>query len=227
MNSHVLPEFMYRYLYDEKGRMLGIHGQGKLNKEHVQKGLREKLLCFDCEQFLNNNYEKRFKRYWVDTEPLPHTILSHKKVTLKFDYQVFKLFLLSVIWRCSISTLGTYKFVQLGPHEECIREMIFSQNPGAYFRYPIAAEVLVDKNQKIMNRLISMPQKGRLDGHTIYEMMFGGCIWYYKISNHQSALFENEALKENGVLVVNPVLYTEKQVVQDIGKVLRGEVAAP
>lgn len=54
--------------------MLGINGRGRLGRKFLQKGLREPLLCEGCEQFLNDNYEKPFKRYWFDQKPLPRSL---------------------------------------------------------------------------------------------------------------------------------------------------------
>ena len=109
--SHIVPEFLYAKLYDIKGRAIGIHGQGHLRREFIQKGLREKLLCDDCEQFLNDNYEKYFKEYWFDKNPLPQVIPAEGVLLRNIDYKAFKLFHLSVLFRCGVARHPTYSAV--------------------------------------------------------------------------------------------------------------------
>jgi hypothetical protein len=46
-----------------------------------QKGWRTRLLCRDCEQFLNDRYEKPMKAMWVDSNILPpHPVGSAVRV---------------------------------------------------------------------------------------------------------------------------------------------------
>jgi len=56
-NSHILPEFFYLDLYEEKHRTLQIT---KENEKYIQKGIREYLLCQQCETKLSR-YEKYAK----------------------------------------------------------------------------------------------------------------------------------------------------------------------
>lgn len=51
-NSHVLPEFIYENLYDPKHRFLDLGSSNEKILKIQQKGLREKLLCGDCEMHL-------------------------------------------------------------------------------------------------------------------------------------------------------------------------------
>ena len=49
-NSHVIPEFLYRSLYDEKHRLHQVSADPAQPNIYLQKGLREPLLCELCEQ---------------------------------------------------------------------------------------------------------------------------------------------------------------------------------
>ena len=54
-NSHIIPESLYKPLYDKKHRAVhltdfkGTNDYKKLKP--LQKGLREKLLCNECPEF--------------------------------------------------------------------------------------------------------------------------------------------------------------------------------
>src|SRR5205809_2236864 len=53
--SHVIPEFMFKPLYDEKHRFWSVTNVLSKQNRLFQKGLREKLLCDACEQRLSEH----------------------------------------------------------------------------------------------------------------------------------------------------------------------------
>src|SRR5438034_9908437 len=48
--SHIVPEFMYKPMYDPLHRFEGLSLDVSEPPQIHQKGLREELLCQDCEQ---------------------------------------------------------------------------------------------------------------------------------------------------------------------------------
>jgi hypothetical protein len=219
----VVPEFLYSELYDAKGRAIGIHGQGHLRRKFIQKGLREKLLCDDCEQFLNERYEKKFKEYWFDKNPLPEVIPADGILLRNIDYNSFKLFHLSILFRCGVARHPTYSDVNLGRHEDILRKMICDVDAGGSGRYPIFAHAVIRRNNVVESRLISRPIKTRFDGHIMYGIMFGGCMWYYTVSKHGSKMMADIGLQGNGTMHLVPERWENMAIVQQVGRVLRGE----
>jgi hypothetical protein len=59
--SHILPEFLYKPLRDEKHRYIGLKYSQETGAKRVllQKGIREYLLCGNCEQVLAKYQTKR------------------------------------------------------------------------------------------------------------------------------------------------------------------------
>ena len=49
---------------------------------------------------------------------------------IKVEYEPFKLFHLSVLFRASVSTLPTFADVSLGPHEERLRNLLLARRAG-------------------------------------------------------------------------------------------------
>jgi len=104
--SHIAPEFMYKPMYDSNHRFRAFSREVSETPQIHQKGLREELLCDDCEQLLANNYENyaaaSFYRPAVEAmkQPPPGFTLPG------FDYHRFKLFLLSLLWRFGNATHG-------------------------------------------------------------------------------------------------------------------------
>ena len=135
--SHIIPEFLYAKLYNDKNQLLGIHGQGKHGSKLLQKGIREYLFCEKCEQHFNEFCEKPFKKQWIDASPLPDPWDVTDIQWLKVDYTSFKLFHLSVLYRAGVSSLPTFQEVSLGPHEEKLRKQILACDAGEWWQYPI------------------------------------------------------------------------------------------
>ena len=220
-NSHIIPEFLYGPLYDGQHRMSGINGRGHLGRKLLQKGLREQLLCDDCEQFLNDNYEKPFKKYWFDSNPLPRW-LSPNGVQLKgIDYRTFKLFHLSVLFRCSVAAAPTFSDVDLGPHEGKLRQMITAGNAGQAHEYPIFAFALVDKAGAPNWQILAPPFRARFEGHTVYQTIFGACMWTYGVSRHALPMLRKVALQPSGILWIIPERWESTAYIQDVSKLLR------
>jgi hypothetical protein len=192
--SHVIPEFCYKQSYDEKHRLIVVHASHK-KETFRKKGLKEYLLCDDCETFLNTSYEQPFKNYWYDGSALPNPMppVAQRKDDLfqisGFDYATFKLFHLSILWRASVAVTKEFKAVSLGPYEIKIRKMLLQKDPGPVSHYPIWGKVLLfDLDQRrVVHGLVSMPQVSKVWGHHIYFSCYGGCEWFFAVTDHPTA----------------------------------------
>jgi len=199
--SHIVPEFMYKPVYSER-QMIGFK---KGHPRVYQKGLREYLLCGDCEAFLNDSYERPNVRTW---EALVHreegggvafaygtTPQGTEFVDVRgVDYLSFKLLLLSILWRAGVAKGQEYDAVTLGPYEEKIRHMLLSRDPGSSLRLPCVVTLL-----KRPVRLISPPARGKYAGHTTYQFILTSVALWFFISNqtHREPMLE-AVLKEDG-----------------------------
>lgn len=172
-NSHIVPEFLYRDLYNNNHKLMGINGVGHMGWKPLQKEIREHLLCHDCEQYLNDKYEKPFLQQWTVESPLPDRITKDAAYTAVFDYPKFKLFHLSILFRASVSSLPTFREVNLAMHEGRIRKMLLTGDPGKEWEYPILAFAVLNGRGEVERRLISCPIAGRYDEHIVYGQIMG------------------------------------------------------
>jgi hypothetical protein len=179
-NSHIIPEFVYRQLYDEKHRMHVLSSHEKSPRPYEQKGLREKLLCRNCEARFSE-YERYASTAFDGKET--ETPLDGVLIIKDVDYNKFKLFLLSILWRSSVSSLDFFSQVSLGPHENKIREMILSNDPGPSDKYGVIPFALID-DSTIRSDLIMQPSRTKLYGHVGYRFIFGGFMWAFLVSGH-------------------------------------------
>lgn len=199
-DSHIIPEFCYKPTYDSKHRGQLLSAK-TMKKVYVQKGLREHLLCKDCEQVLSR-YEQYFKEFWFDNDALPSSVSSSLIQVGNVDYERFKLFHLSILWRCSISSRKEFSSVDLGPYAEKLRKAILSGDAGPEEHYPLFGRVIVHDDNSIAKGLVSGPSRARLDKSTVYYMCYAGCEWTFIVTDHGGKKYEELAVARNSPLTL-------------------------
>jgi len=204
-DSHIISEFLYKPIYDDKHRMMFLDlskGINNKNKVILKKGVREKLLCGECEEKLSK-WETYASKIIFHNVPKSPNDLNNIAVWSGIDYKTFKLFQLSLLWRASISNLPEFKQVKLGPHEEKIRVMLHYENPGKAYEYGCA--ITRSKGlPEIFTELIMVPEMIRkIDGHRCVRFVINGMFWIYLISSHTKQFQLKEVfLSEDGDLKV-------------------------
>jgi hypothetical protein len=128
-------------------------------------------------------------------------------VTLdKIDYQKFKLFHLSILFRTGVSTKPAFSQVVLGSHEEEIRRMLWNDDPGDDTHYVILANAITDESSKIKYDLVTGPHNELLPGgYNSYGFCFAGCEWYYVVDKQSTNCFFDFQLKSNGTMKLTAI----------------------
>jgi hypothetical protein len=196
VRSHIVPEFLYKPHYDEKHRAL-LFDKRDAPSTMLQKGLRERLLCEGCEARLQV-FEDYFARYWFNERALPTRVVGREVTLSGIDYTHFKLFILSIVWRASMSDLVPE--MSLGAHEERMRSMLIDVDPGPMDLYLIFAGVIVDEEGQPWDGAMLAPLRIRVKAHWACRMVFGGVAWTVLTSRHQTLPLEHHFLSEFGDL---------------------------
>lgn len=189
-NSHIISEFLYESLYDNKNRFHMLSNVPGQRNEILQKGLREKLLCDDCEQKLGKHEDYASRVLAGRSQIRPKTSGA---VTLLegFDYTAFKLFQMSTLWRCGVSRQAAFKQVNLGAHSERLRQMLLADDPGEPWRYGSLLFTVHLDGEKIDDLMVE-PSWSKLDSHRVYRFVFGGMVWITFASSHAPNRFISE-----------------------------------
>jgi len=198
-HSHVLPEFFYTGIYESRDahRALAITDE---SVKIIQKGLREDLLCQDCEtQF--SRHEKYVAELIRDIPSFTRDASGRFLYSEHVDYSSVKLFQLSLIWRCSIARNPAFTQVCLGPHEEIIRCRLLEQNPGKSFEYGCVMMAMLET--EILHKVMTSPTliKPRPFGHKAYKLRTGNLTWVFFVDSHLIEKNVQELFaQENGLL---------------------------
>ncbi len=192
--SHIIPEFNYTPLYDTKHKLIKVSTNEKRKPEFLQKGVRESLLCDSCENKIGRweDYAKRTLYGGHNPTIVNQTyqnLLSNDgktKCTLVkgVDYKTFKLYLLSLLWRYSISKLPEFGLIHLGPHEQIIRDMIYRENPGDKQEYGCLVTALLDSSGNPIEGMIISPDSRKIDGINCCRFIIRGFGLTFFISKH-------------------------------------------
>ena len=220
-NSHIVPEFLYAELYNDKGHLMGINSRGNRGWKALQKGISEPLFCESCEQHFNEHFEKPFRAQWVVAAPLPNPWNAIDVHWVNVAYSSFKLFHLSVLFRAGVSSLRTYAEVSLGPHEEKLRQLLLNRDPGEHTQYPIFGYAVVHHKTKRLIPIVSQAQQSSFGGQRCYGMMYGGAEWWICVSSHRNIEFERAALQSDGRMPFHAVPWNEVSVIQSAARALR------
>lgn len=226
-NSHIVPEFLYRELYNPKHQLMGIDGQGANGWALLQKGLREYLFCDSCEQHFNDYFEKPFLAQWIKASPLPDPWTATDVHWIQVDYASFKLFHLSLLFRAGVSSLPTFSEVSLGTHKEKIRELLLNCNAGETWQYPVFGYAVVHDKTNRLVQMVSKARQKKFGGRRCYGMMYGGVQWWVCVASDKNTEFEQFSLRPDGLMPFTSVPWNEAFAVQEASSALKNSHLNP
>lgn len=199
--SHILSEFLYQEVYDERHRTIGVDPRPDKKDRVLQKGIREPLLCGDCEGKLSKweVYAAGVMRQLPTTADCkPGDVVWQRGL----DYAKIKLFQMSLLWRCSIAEGPTFAEVDLGPHAERLRQMLLAEDTGRPWEYGCIIAAL--RKSERWTGIVKFPGKLRIEGHNAYHLVVKGLVWLYVVSSHAQKLSgQGSFLSESGDLPIH------------------------
>ncbi|MCX5717390.1 MAG: hypothetical protein NTW44_03595 [Nitrospirae bacterium] len=207
--SHIIPAFMYKDIFDEKHRLFEV--TVTKDKDIIKDRLRQtganegQILCQSCDNEVLGKLERYASLVLFGGVPIKLqniTDVKGMKYTLceEIDYAKFKLFILSLLWRASISKLPDYNNVNLGPHEDKIRQMILNSNSGGPIKYPCVMASYRNLKEA-PHQFIGSPGLVKDGDGFRYLFLIGGVLYIFYVSHHNIPDWADEcAINSNGEL---------------------------
>lgn len=214
-NSHIIPEFFFEPIYGNKKKKQAIETIIEPFKERpFPIGWRDPLLCKNCETKISK-FENYVKDIWYNKKWFPFHSKNDTIVLSDLNYNKFKLFHLSVLWRASISKLEQFRHVKLSHHQDIIKNMLINEVAGDDSIYPFYA-VAFTLNGRVHDRLILNPIVRNFKDHQLFVFVFGGCVWHYIVSNLQIEKYSEQQFKKDGKLYLKKYEWHEIPFIRDI-----------
>ena len=180
IKSHIIPEGFFRPL--KAGNMVPeIHSNiNGVFPKRSPIGIYDKaILCEKCDGYLGVWDDYAQKLLIQDFSEKLAVQKGNTKVAYRidnYDYKQLKLFFLSILWRASISSHSFYSKIQIGPHENILKKMIASKNPGESFDYAVSLAKFSDPR---INAMLD-PHRKRFDGINYCQFYITGFVLYIK-----------------------------------------------
>lgn len=193
--SHIIPELFYRPLYDPKHRFRAIHSSSPTIKYH-QKGIKEYLLCHDCEQNLSR-YENYVGGIFANLYPKIKKMNVGEILNFSIDFKKSRLFYLSVLWRMSVATHKNFQNFAMPKHNEKLRSLILSEDPGNTTEFGCVVSI------PLINGLFKIdwfldPHNAKMRGDDICFVVFGGILYMFFITfNHNPKVYSEAFIQKN------------------------------
>lgn len=217
IKSHIIPEFMYQDLYNNEHRFYKTSAQdikdGKELKPLEQIGEFDKnLLCAECDNERIGCLEKYGQKVLLrkdlmkEEDPIceNYEIDSYEFSECEnVNYNKFKLFLLSILWRSHLTERPSFSSVNLGPHADKIKNMLWNNDAGEELVYPITITSFI-RAEYHFNDLILEPRLLKSScGVRFYVFSIGSFQFYFFVNsiNHKLPDFVGEfTLKKNNTI---------------------------
>jgi hypothetical protein len=203
-DSHIIPEFLYEELYDKIHRFHIVPFDASKPERFRQQGIYEKLLCEVCEQKFSV-WEKYTKETFCEGIGIKMKQIGPLVKFENFDYHKFRLFLLSLLWRMSVSTKDFFKLVNLGSkHEEILRLALLNENPLEPLQYPCLMSIVHNNGKLPFSQLSTQPMHMKSDGKHCYCVVISGMLFQFYVTSHSlPAIFADACIsKKNEMRIV-------------------------
>ncbi|MGD9706404.1 MAG: hypothetical protein AB7V07_01875 [Candidatus Delongbacteria bacterium] len=138
--SHIFPEFLCRpWKIDSKSfTKVKLDEFSRISEIQTNPFVKDSL-CESCDTVIISGYETYIQQYMF--LPLKRVFSDFPNeaigpVPINANPGKVKLFLLSILWRCTLKS--DFSYVKLGTHEEKIRKMLLNSDPGKSDDYPFS-----------------------------------------------------------------------------------------
>ena len=128
--SHIIPKSFYQLKQHGNQSMLSFATK-KIDKTRYQNGLKEYLMCAECDGMLGKLDEYAGKILFQQVTKHPFKNVDGIKTYLfrenEFDYKKLRLFFISLVWRASVSTL--FNGFSLNKYEDIALKILKQEIP--------------------------------------------------------------------------------------------------
>lgn len=210
IDAHVIPKAFARDIRTASKHLLQL-SLLKSSKAKAQLGLFDRtILCGDCDRFLGDHFDdyassvcRRFNAAVQQDE-------TEKFEIDNLDGDRFAKFILSVLWRASISRLPDYGDVRLGPYEDIARDVLFGSKP---FDQLIAFDVTVRRYRSKhvpVDLFYSIPKRAVMDGLNGYCLGLAGFQFFAKVDRRPWPLSKTPYVLKGNSVLRGPVVEFER-----------------
>lgn len=209
IKAHIFPDWGFRFLKEENHLIML---DSNLKDRKLQSGFWDtNILCADCDGVTIGKLDTYAKRFFGQDFSLLIQIFtesgrkSEKTYHIKdFDFDKLFLFLVSLLWRASVTELPSFKNTKLGKYEEVAKQMIISGVPTHenIFEIVVFAAEAPALGQKF-EKSIALPMRAKFGVANCYRFVFGGFDFVFKVDQRKSDIhFSGFRIERDGFHII-------------------------
>ncbi|MBI3217897.1 MAG: hypothetical protein HYZ44_00125 [Bacteroidetes bacterium] len=199
---------MYKGLLDKNKKIVETNLFNLKEAKYRPTGIYDKsILCKQCDTKIIGALESYAAKILFDKKDLVSTVEEDEHIiNLIFkgiEYKKFKLFLISILWRASISKQRMFDEVKLGAkYEEVARKMIYEDNPGKRDEFSTCIFGL-KSTENLVTQTIVAPRRTKVDGNTSYMFYINGLFYWFNISAYNMQdVFKRITIDESNEMTI-------------------------
>jgi hypothetical protein len=162
--SHIIPKSFWPIDKDDPRPSRLLCSSEDIRPQRSRRGVYdETILCHECEVKFGKwdtygaklllSKENEFRPIVYFSEIIGYSFEP-------YDYEKLKRFILSVLWRASVSTHDFYRLIKLGPREDKALSLFNSQTPIPPEAFPVFLTMFDDP----LSKCIQTPIQAKVDG---------------------------------------------------------------
>lgn len=191
---------------NDEGKLVSFQLEPDARVRLSQDSWQEKLLCEECEGLFS-----RLETRWIARmRTLNETLTVDVKAAelTDYDYDSFRTFLLSILWRSSVCTLEAFAAVNLSDADsEELRVALLAGTTRTVTKWHILVRKIVDRREMLQLEQLLMQPTGTSVGSTVrYRYIFGGFVIDFF---NEKMTTPNSLLREAAVFEVFPIAMTD------------------
>jgi hypothetical protein len=183
VNAHIIPRSFFRIVRADAKYSVAVKAQGNALVPHfTQAGFADKnILCESCEKLFTPwdtyGFEVLSRKRKPEDDIYVDGMLWGTRIH-GLDFTLFQKFVLSVLWRASVSSHAFFTKVELGPYTDKIRSYLREQSIDPAPEYAV---LLFSLTGQPFRPLIITPAPVSLDGIRFYRLNFPGAVVMVKV----------------------------------------------
>lgn len=187
VKAHIIPEAFFRELREGEVAPLLVAGvKGQFPKRAPIGVYDEELLCSTCEskflQWDTYGIEKLLTRFDDYFKPLENDGKTVAHEAAEIDKLAILDFLVSVLWRASVSTHNFYKTVDLGPYEQkVLSQMILNQGHAPDSFDAVLSRWMDDDDEILPTTGLMNPHREKWGEVNAYRLYLGKIVAYIRV----------------------------------------------
>ncbi len=181
--AHIVPKAFARTIRGDNPHNIHVKVSENITRPTTQLGAYDSnILCASCDGRLGlyDEYAIQFIRNYAN---IVQNVGDNFFISDDVNCELFSKFILSLLWRASISNHRDFSHIKIGKYEKEIQDILFDRTPLCDLE-AFDLMLMRFKSEKLdVEGMYSVPERGRFEGLNMWGFIIGGFRIMAKLDN--------------------------------------------